>query len=96
MERDFLPEAKTRGINRTLITNNIKFDFTIQANSAHSIKTGFSFINYDLQYSQDDVERICRNLPEGDNYKPIVLPDSTVYSDIYNVKSQRKFILYTR
>ena len=73
-------------LNRTLISDNLKFDFTIQANSAHSIKTGFSFINYDLS----NASRTIRNAYSGtaleaDNYKPITLPDSTVYSDIYNV-----------
>ena len=48
--------------------------------------TGFSFINYDL----NNASRTIRNAYSGtaleaDNYKPITLPDSTVYSDIYNV-----------
>ena len=42
-------------LNRTLITNNLKFDFTIQANSAHSIKTGFSLINYDLKNTSQTI-----------------------------------------
>ncbi|MBT3664308.1 TonB-dependent receptor [bacterium] len=74
-------------LKRTLITNNIKFDFTIQANSAHSIKTGFSFINYELDNAGKSIRNAYTGTPlEGDSYKPITLPDSTVFSDIYNVK----------
>ena len=74
-------------LKRTLITNNLKFDFTIQANSAHSIKTGFSFINYELDNAGKSIRNAYNGTPlEGVSYKPITLPDSTVFSDIYNVK----------
>ena len=74
-------------LKRTLITNNLKFDFTIQANSAHSIKTGFSLINYDLSNTSQTIRNAYAGTAlESDFYKPVVLPDSTVYSDIYNVK----------
>ena len=84
----FLTGGQDKGhLKRTLITNNLKFDFTIQANSAHSIKTGFSFINYELNNAGKSIRNAYIGTPlEGDSYKPITLPDSTVFSDIYNVK----------
>ena len=77
-------------LKRTLITNNLKFDFTVQANNAHSIKTGFSFINYELNNAGKSIRNAYTGTPlEGDSYKPITLPDSTVFSDIYNVKPKQ-------
>ena len=74
-------------LNRTLVTNNLKFDFTFQANSAHSIKAGFSFINYELSNTSHSIRNAYSGTSlEADNYKPVALPDSTVYSDVYKVK----------
>ena len=78
-------------LNRVTVTNNFKSDFTWQATNAHSLKTGFSFISYELE----NIYQTIRNTYAGtslasDQYKPFVLPDSTVYSDVYIVKPKER------
>ena len=73
--------------NRITITKNFKTTLNWQATNAHSIKTGFSFINYDLQNTYYTVRNAYAGTDlESVQYKPIVLPDSTVYSDVYAVE----------
>ena len=79
---------------------NIKFDFTWQATSHHSLKTGFLYTLYDLKNKWTPV-RPDTTMSEEElglfyydetghrvyyNYKPIVYPSNSVYSDIYHVK----------
>ena len=74
-------------LNRTTITNNLKFDFTWQITNAHNIKTGFSRTTYELENTYHTIRNAYAGTSdESDKYKPIVLPDSTVYSDIFLVK----------
>ena len=78
-------------LNRMTKTYNFKSDFTWQVTNAHSIKTGFSFISHELE----NIDHTIRNAfagtsLEADQYKPIVLPDSTVYSDVYSVKPKER------
>ncbi len=79
---------------------NIKFDFTWQATAHHSLKTGFLYTMYDLTNKWTPVRHDTTMTEEelGQyyydetghrvyyNYKPIVYPDNSVYSDIYHVK----------
>ena len=78
-------------LNRITKTNNFKSDFTWQATNAHSIKTGFSFIYYELENTYHTIRNAFAGTSlESDQYKPIVLPDSTVYSDVYLVKPKER------
>ena len=78
---------------RTTITTNLKFDFTWQINNAHSIKTGFSrtFYNLDNKY-QSIRNKYAGTALDAEVYEPIVLDDSTVYSDVYIVKPEETSI----
>ena len=65
-----------------------KFDFNWQVNKNHSIKSGFQYSNYTI----DNKWRQIRNeyfgtAEENLIYKPKVFPDSTLYADIYTVKT---------
>ena len=78
-------------LSRTTTTNNLKSDFTWQITNAHSLKTGFSLINYDLKNTYYTIRNAYTGTSlESDNYLPVVLPDSTVYSDVYSVKPKEK------
>ncbi|SVB99184.1 uncharacterized protein METZ01_LOCUS252038, partial [marine metagenome] len=78
-------------LNRITITNNFKSDFTWQVNNAHSLKTGFSFISYELENIYHTIRNAYSGTSlESDRYKPVVLPDSTVYSDVYTVNPKEK------
>ncbi|MCA9731188.1 TonB-dependent receptor [candidate division KSB1 bacterium] len=73
--------------SRTLKDTNVKFDLTWQANKEHSLKGGFLYTGHNL----DNAEVQIRNRYYGTElefqlYEPMVLPDSTIYSDIYQVK----------
>jgi len=72
---------------RTTITTNLKFDFTWQINNAHSLKTGFSstFYNLDNKY-QSIRNKYAGTALDSEAYEPVVYDDSTVYSDVYEVK----------
>ena len=78
-------------LNRITKTYNFKSDFTWQVTNAHSIKTGFSFISYELENIYHTIRNAFSGTSlESDHYKPIVLPDSTVYSDVYGVKPKER------
>ena len=78
-------------LNRVTVTNNFKSDFTWQATKAHSLKTGFSFISYELENIYQTIRNTYAGTSlESDQYKPFVLPDSTVYSDVYIVKPKER------
>jgi hypothetical protein len=72
---------------RETVTANIRTDLTWQINNAHSIKTGFSLSNYNLNNKYHTIRNAYIGTAlESDYYKPIIYPDSTVYADVYNVK----------
>ena len=78
-------------LNRVTVTNNFKSDFTWQATNAHSLKTGFSFISYELENIYQTIRNTYAGTSlESDQYKPFVLPDSTVYSDVYIVNPKER------
>ena len=78
-------------LNRITITNNFKSDFTWQVNNAHSLKAGFSFISYELENIYHTIRNAYAGTSlESDRFKPVVLPDSTVYSDVYTVSPKEK------
>ena len=78
-------------LNRITKTYNFKSDFTWQVTNAHSIKTGFSFISHELENIYHTIRNAFAGTSlESDQYKPIVLPDSTVYSDVYGVKPKER------
>ena len=73
--------------NRTTITRNFKASFNWQMTNSHSIKSGVSLIKYDLQNTYHSIRNAFSGTSlESTQYKPIVLPDSTVYSDVFSVK----------
>lgn len=72
---------------RTLKDTNVKFDMTWQVSKEHSLKGGVLYTGHDL----DNQSVQIRNRYFGTDqefllYEPVVLPDSTIYSDIYRVK----------
>ena len=78
-------------LNRITKTYNFKSDFTWQVTNAHSIKTGFSLISHELENIYHTIRNAFAGTSlESDQYKPIVLPDSTVYSDVYGVKPKER------
>ena len=73
--------------NRTTITRNFKASFNWQMTNSHSVKSGISLIKYDLQNTYHSIRNAFSGTSvESTQYKPIVLPDSTVYSDVFSVK----------
>lgn len=72
---------------RATVSRNFKTTFNWQATNAHSIKAGVSATFYDLQNTYHTIRNAYAGTElESNNYKPIVLPDSTVYSDMYSVE----------
>ena len=82
-------------LKRLVITDNFRFDYTWQVTNSHSIKSGFSFSDYSLENRSQTIRNAFAGTAlEADNYRPILLPDSTVYSDIFTVKpKERSFYL---
>ncbi len=69
----------------TLRDNNAKFDLTWQVTQHHSLKTGASYVNHDLNHRWFQI----RNYYAGTDsetvaYKPVIFPDSSIYTDIYH------------
>jgi len=85
---------------RTMIDKSAKFDMTWQLNNRHSLKTGFSYVDHDLDNKYSDIRNYYsgqeeegevyfdyeRNKTIYPNYIPVTFPDSSIYSDIYSVK----------
>ena len=72
---------------RETVTANIRTDLTWQINNAHSIKTGLSLTDYNLNNKYHTIRNAYSGTAfESDSYKPIIYPDSTVYADVYKVK----------
>jgi outer membrane receptor protein involved in Fe transport len=84
---------------QTMIDLNAKFDINWQINNNHSLKTGFLYTTHDLENHYSDIRNLYygtdfEGYVELDStgkvvfpfYEPVTLPDSSRYSDIYNVK----------
>lgn len=83
-------------VDRTLKDYNAKLDLSWQLNKHHSLKSGFLYTQHDLD--NQDVQ--IRNRYYGTDmefflYEPVILPDSSIYSDIYRVKP-REFSAYVQ
>ena len=79
---------------RTLKDFNAKFDVSWQLNKHHSLKSGVLLTNHDLDNSEVQIRNFYAGTDsESVRYVPVVLPDSTIYSDIYRVKP-REFSAY--
>ena len=72
---------------RTKVELGAKFNVTLQASKHHGLKTGIHYILHDLDNRYNQI----RNLYYGTEledvlYEPVVMPDTSIYSDIYRVK----------
>ena len=79
-------QQKNHSISKT-IKRDAKFDLTWQVNQQHSLKMGALYTAHDFSVKNREILNVYRNTPLEDYpifYRPEVLPDSTVYSDIYN------------
>ncbi|RMF10869.1 MAG: TonB-dependent receptor [Candidatus Neomarinimicrobiota bacterium] len=65
----------------------VKFDLNWQANPRHSLKAGYLGIHHDITNTWHQIRnKYYGTSNEFDLYEPIILPDSTIYADIYHVK----------
>ncbi|MBN1542320.1 TonB-dependent receptor [candidate division KSB1 bacterium] len=92
---------------RTMIDRNGKFDLTWQMNAQHSFKTGFSYVDHDLDSRWYQIRNLYSGLEEEGvnyydfeknktifpNYTPVTYPDSSIYSDSVRVKP-KEFSFY--
>ena len=71
---------------RSITTNNWRMDFVWQINNSHGIKTGFSIMEHDVFSRYHTVRNAYTGTAlESVSYKPIIMPDSTVYADVFHV-----------
>jgi outer membrane receptor for ferrienterochelin and colicin len=89
-------------VERTTEENSIKFDINWQIGTEHHIKSGFLYIQHTVDNQEKEIRNKYAGMEEeliwewevvdGNikrkyiYYEPVVLPDSTIYSDIYKVK----------
>ncbi|MFZ5519262.1 MAG: TonB-dependent receptor [Candidatus Zhuqueibacterota bacterium] len=92
---------------RTMIDKSSKFDLVWQVNKQHALKTGFSYIDHDLDSRYSDIRNKYSGLDEEGvryydyernktvypNYIPVTYPDSSVYTDSIRV-NPKEFSLY--
>ena len=85
---------------RTMKDINLKLDFNWQINKHHSIKTGFLYTYHDLDNKSISIRNkyygtknefmlvydSLKNKRIYENYEPVVLGDTSVYSDIYTAR----------
>ncbi len=78
---------------------NLKFDFTWQATKNHALKTGFLYTPHTIKNVWTPVQNDSTKTPDElseyyydenghrvyYNYKPMIYPDNSIYSDIYTV-----------
>ncbi len=79
-------QEKGHNITKT-IKRDAKIDLTWQVNQNHSFKMGALFTQHDFNVKNRNILNVYRNTPlEGypSFYKPEVLPDSTIYTDMYD------------
>ncbi|RMF65769.1 MAG: TonB-dependent receptor, partial [Calditrichaeota bacterium] len=66
---------------------NVKFDFNWQVDKHNSIKTGVQYIHHDLDNRWHEIRnRWFGTDLETVRYEPMILPDSSIYADVYHVK----------
>ena len=71
---------------RWTVDSGVKFDMTWQANSRHSFKTGVHYLSHDiLQEGYEIRNKYYGTALEGLFYEPVVLDDSTIYTDIIDI-----------
>ncbi len=89
-------------VKRVMEDINTKFDITWQLNKKHSLKSGFLYTQHTLdnqyyeirnKYSGMEEEGVWEwDIIDGKKkrkylyYEPLLMPDSSIYSDIYTVK----------
>ncbi len=89
-------------VERTQIDKNAKFDLTWQLNKHHSIKTGVHYTQHGIDSKDLQIRNYYSGIEEEGafeilmvngkpkihflNYIPVVLDDTTIYSDVINVK----------
>ncbi|MBN2011867.1 TonB-dependent receptor [candidate division KSB1 bacterium] len=92
---------------RYMIERKAKFDLTWQVTRRHAIKTGADFTRYHLDNQWSQIRNLYSGTPEEGMYYidyekpkvvfpyyiPVTYPDSSVYSDIYQV-DPREFSAY--
>lgn len=72
---------------RTLKDVNIKYDLTWQVHRNHGLKMGALYTHHDLDNQSVQIRNAFEGQPnEITDYKPVIYPDSSIYSDIYHVK----------
>lgn len=74
-------------MRRTMKDLSAKFDITWQFNHNHSFKGGFLYTGHNLDYKNFSIRNKYYGTELQDVlYEPEVLPDSTIYSDVFMVK----------
>jgi len=64
-----------------------KFDISWQITKNHNIKTGVHYIQHDLDNQYHDIRNKYYGTQwENELYEPTILPDSSIYADVYRVK----------
>ncbi len=79
-------QDKQHNISET-IKRDAKFDLTWQANQQHSFKMGVLYTAHDFNVKNRRILNIYRNTPLEAYpifYRPEILPDSTIYTDMYD------------
>jgi len=72
---------------RNLRDTNVKFDLNWQVNMNHNLKTGALYTRHDLDQTYYNIRNEWYGTEyEDDLYDPVVMPDSSIYSDIYTVE----------
>jgi len=79
-------QDKQHNISET-IKRDAKFDLTWQVNQQHSFKMGVLYTAHDFDVKNRQILNIYRNTPLEEFpifYRPEILPDSTIYTDMYD------------
>jgi outer membrane receptor protein involved in Fe transport len=72
---------------RTTKDLNAKLDLTWQIHKNHSIKTGVDYLSTEINQEWGNIRNYYASSDrEFSMYKPVLMPDSSVYSDIYDKK----------
>lgn len=72
---------------RTLQDYNLKFDLNWQINMSHNLKAGLLYTQHHIDQADRDIRNRWYGTEYEDQlYEPVVMPDSSIYSDIYTVE----------
>lgn len=72
---------------RTQKDINVKFDLNWQANIHHNFKSGILYTTHDLTEKYHNIRNEWYGTEfEDQRYDPVILPDSSIYSDVYTVQ----------